>query len=233
MKRVMVVVIVAAFALVATGCSGGPSQAEKAEFDRLALERQADYPVVIAPGVPTSIKEYVMGGPGITNADYIVTGAFTGATVVSPDAGASDLSAFTLIGQFKLHESIKGAVPSTFDVDLGMVEASLLASSAVRGAGDVVLFLSFDAKTGEWVLVDGGYALAQSDGGRLSMPFVPGAKEGQYLSGASDVADVQAMAIAFNLDPNGSLNGGLDNLGNDGVSGTQQDLIDRANDLTD
>lgn len=228
MKRIMVGVIMVTLALV--GCSGGPSQEEKTEFDRLALERQVGYPAVVTSGTPTSIKDYVMGGPGITAAGYIVTGAFTGATSAPSE---SEASGFTLIGVFKLHESIKGTVPSTFDVDLGTVGASILASSAVRGAGDVVLFLVFDTETGRWSLVDDGYALAQSDGGILSMPFVPPAKEGQYLSGISDVGDIQAMAIAANLDPNGSLNGGLDDLGNDGMSDTQQDLIDQANDLAD
>ncbi|MCJ7826832.1 MAG: hypothetical protein MUP36_01125, partial [Demequinaceae bacterium] len=147
--------------------------------------------------------------------------------------GTTDPSAYTLVGQFKLHQSLKGTVPSTFDVNLGTAHGSFLVALAARGAGDVVLFLVFDAATGEWALVDGKYALAQSDGGDLSMPLVPGAQQPQYMSGIVDVADIQAMIIAGNLDPNGSLTGGLDDLGNDGISGTQQDLIDQANDLAD
>ena len=217
-------------ALVLTGCSGGPSTEERAEFDRFAVERQGDYPPAFAPGAPTSIMEYVMGGSGITQADYIVSGAFTGATTVGPDPSASDPTALTLIGQFTLHQSLRGNVPSSFDVNLGTVTGALLVSLVARGAGDVVLFLEFDSATDEWVLVDGGWALARSDEGMLDMPLVPASMEAQYLSGVTDVADIQAMIIAANLDPNGSLNGGLDDLGNDGLNDTQQDLIDQAND---
>jgi hypothetical protein len=228
--------VTAAFVLVAlvlAGCSGGPSTEERSEFDRFALERMGDYPPTFTPDTPTSIKEYVMGGSGITQADYIVAGAFTGATTVGPNPSASDPSAYTLIGQFKLHQSLRGNVPSTFDVDLGTVRGTLLIALAARGAGDVVLFLDFDATTEEWELVDGGWALAQSDGGALSMPLVPASKEAQYLSGVTDVSDIESMIIAANIDPNGSVNGGLDDLGNEGLTGTEQDLIDQANDITD
>jgi hypothetical protein len=233
MRRIAAEIVVVALAMVMAGCSGGPNQEEKAEFDRFAIERQADYPLAFASSVPTSIKEYVMGASGITQADYIVTGAFFDATTVAPEPGASDPSAFSLIGQFRLHQSIRGTVPSTFDVNLGTVRPSILASSTARGAGDVVLFLKYDAASGDWALVDGGFALAQSDGGALSMPLVPESKSRQYLEGITDVADIQAMIIAANLDPNGSLNGGLDDLGNDGVNDTQNDLIDQANEIGD
>lgn len=232
MRRVSTGVVLAALVLLA-GCSGGPSGEEKAEFDRFALERQGDYPPAFTPGTPTSIKEYVIGVSGSNQADYIVAGAFTGATTIGPDPAASDPTAYTVIGQFKLHQSLRGEVPSTFDVDLGTVNGTILIALAARGAGDVVLFLDFDAASGDWVLVDGGWALAQSDGGTLSMPLIPESQRSQYMMGVVNAGDIESMIIAAKLDPNGSLNGGLGDLGNDGLTDTEQDLIDQANDLTD
>ncbi|MBN2176745.1 MAG: hypothetical protein JW722_03710 [Demequinaceae bacterium] len=233
MNRAIAGVVVIGLALVCAGCGGGPSAEEKEAFDLFALERQNEYPAVFAPSVPTSIKDYVLGGTGITTADYIVAGAFTGATIEPAPPGSMDSSAFTLVGQFKLHESLKGTVPATFDVNLGTAHGTYSVDSVVRGAGDIVLFLGYDAASDEWVLVDGSYALAQSDGGDLSMPLVPRSEESEYMTGVVDLADIRAMLIAGAYDPNGSLNGGLDDLGDGGVSDTQQDLIDRANDLAD
>jgi hypothetical protein len=233
MNRVVAGAVVAVFALVCSGCGGGPSAEEKEAFSLFAQERQAEYPAAFPPSVPTSIKDYVLGGTGITTADYIVSGAFTGGTTEPAPPGSADSSAVTLIGHFKLHESLKGTVPSTFDVNLGTAQGTYSADSAVRGAGDVVLFLTYDAASGVWVLVDGQFALAQSDGGNLSMPLVPGAEQSRYMTGVVDLADVWAMLIAGAYDPNDSLTGGLDDLGDGGVTDTQQDLIDQANDLAD
>ena len=48
-----------------------------------------------------------------------------------------------------------------------------------------------------------------------------------YLSGVIDVADISALLIAGAHDPGGILDGG-----DPGVNDTQQDLIDKANDLS-
>lgn len=228
MKHVTAMVAAMALVLVAAGCSGGPSKNERDEFQKLVVERQEAYPLIMLPSVPTSIQEYVLGGQGIARADYIVSGSFTGGRLLSGPAD-TNLGTSILYGDFRLHKSLKGTVPSEFEVNLGTTSGGFDASDAMRGAGDVVLFLSFDAVTGEWSLVDDQYALARSDGGSLSMPFVPASMESQYLTGVVDVADVEALVIAGNLDPNGTLTGETDTTGG-GVGGPDnyQDMIDEA-----
>lgn len=232
MKRVSATIMTVLLIAGGTACSSGPSEHERAEFQKLVLERQGGYPTVVVLSVPTSVKEYVLGGGGMATADYIVAGSFTGGRLVPASEGSADSTLSTLIGEFRLHQSLRGSVPSEFDVDLGTTKGGFVASTAMKGAGDVVLFLRFDASEDAWALIDDQYALAQSDGGTLSMPLVPASMESQYLSGVIDVADIEAMIIAGNYDPNGSLTGELDDLGNEGT-GQYQDLIDQANDLTD
>jgi hypothetical protein len=221
-------------AWVFSGCSTGPSAAEIEEFDRLAIERQTDLPAAFPASVPTSIAEYVLGGPGIAPAELIVTGSFTDGQKLLPQADAIDATAFTLIGTFQVHKVMRGDIGTSFDVNLGEVHGAFLADDALRGADNLVLFLRKDRVSGQWVLVDGGWALIQSDqDGIVSMPFIPANLEYDYTAGVVDVGDIEGMVIAGGLDPNGSLNGTLQDLGNDGMTGSQNDLIDQANDLGD
>jgi hypothetical protein len=230
MSRMRTTAACGALALAATailaGCSTGPSAEERAEFDRFAIDRQAEYPANVPMTMPTSIKEIVLGGDGLVTADYIVAGAFTDGRLEPPPAGTDDPTAHTFIATFKLHDSLKGTVPQSFDVDLGLVHEALLAKSAAVGAGDVVLFLTIDVDTGDWVLADGGWSLALSDAGALSMPLVPRSLEVQYLTGVHEVADIAALLIAGNLDPNGTLTDD-----DPGMSDTEQSLIDKANEI--
>jgi len=228
MKRLATVMVAVAM-LALAACSGGPTVEEKAEFARFAVERQADYPAAVLASFPVSIKDYALGRKGVEPAEYIVTGAFKDGDMLPPGSDPKDPTAFTVIGHFVLHKSMKGNVPSTFDVDLGDVHQVYLAKNIVRGLGDCVLFLNYDATNDRYVLVDGKYAVAQSDKGDLSMPLVPGAKQPVYMAGIVDTADVQGMLIAGGLDKHGTLNGGTDNLGNDGTTDTEQNLIDKAN----
>ncbi len=232
MKRVATGLLVVVSAWLFSGCSTGPSGEEIEQFNRLAAERQSDFPAAFPVSVPTSIREYVLGGVGVTPAEVIVTGSFTDGQKLLPQAGALDMTASTLIGTFQVHKYIRGNAGTSFEVNLGSVHGAFLAADALRGADNLVLFLKRDPASGQWVLVDGGWAVAQSDrNGNISMPFIPVGQESAYTAGVVDVGDIEGMVIAGNLDPNGSLNGTLDNLGNDGMTGTQNDLIDQANDL--
>ncbi len=228
MRRAATMALAVMLVAGVTACSSGPSEEERIEFNQLAIERQVGYPSVMSPSVPTSIQQYVLGGQGIAAADYIVAGSFVGGRAAPAPEGNPDPSAFAIVGEFRLHTSLRGTVPSTFDVNLGAATGDFDVTAAVKGAGDVVLFLSYDRASGGWVLVDGKYALAQSDGGDLSMPLVPASMESQYMRGVIDVADVEAMIIAGDVAPEG----GLDDIGNDAPN-DYQDLIDQANDLVD
>lgn len=226
MRWVAAVVIVVTAATVAS-CSKGPSSAEVQAFNDFALERQMDYPAALPGTVPTSIREYVLGSTATIPADAVVSGAFTDAhTVVDPSE--IDPTVVTLIAEFTVHKSLVGNLPATFEVNLGSVHGTYDVADAVRGAGDVVIFIKMDSATGQWVLADGRWAIAQSTGsGVVSMPLVPNLQQGSYLAGITDVADIEGLLIAASLDPNGTLT----DLGNDGITDSQQDLIDKANDL--
>ncbi len=108
-------------------------------------------------------------------------------------------------------------------IDIGDAAPGVNMDKAVRGAGNAVVFLVDDG--GTWRLSDGLYAISPTDKeGRLSMPLVGFDARGSYLAGVIDVVDIQALLIAGAHDPGGILNDG-------GQSDTQQDLIDKANDL--
>ena len=227
MRRAATMALAVVLVTGVAACSRGPSEEERIEFDQFAIERQSGYPSAMSPTVPTSIQEYILGGEGVTAAAYVVAGSFTGGRALPAPEGTADPSAVTVIGEFRLHKSLRGEVPSTFDVNLGTSAGDFDVDAALRGAGDVVLFLSYESASSGWVLVDGKYALAQSDEGGLSMPFVPGPMGAQYLTGVLDVADVEALIIAGDVAPEG----GLDDIGSD--PNDYQDLIDQANDLVD
>jgi hypothetical protein len=109
-------------------------------------------------------------------------------------------------------------------IDIGDAAPDVDMDKAVRGAGNAVVFLVND--DGTWRLSDGLYAISPTDKeGRLSMPLVSFDARATYLTGVIDVVDIKALLIAGAHDPGGILDDG-------GVSDTQQDLIDKANDLS-
>ena len=226
MHRAVVVraALAASALLTLAGCGGGgPSDSEVQAFQSLALERQAGY---VTPGqcVPVTVQQYVLGVCGKAGAEEILTGAFRDAETREIIA-STDPTAHNLIATFEVHEPARGSLVGDVEVNLGVVRGDFDPADAMRGAGDVVIFLTREASTGEWVLADGLYAVAQVDGtGRLSMPFVPSGSRSAYLTGVIDVADVLALVVASQYDP-------VQNGGNGGITDSQQDLIDKANEI--
>lgn len=211
-----------ASAAVLAACSSGPSEEQAAAWEAFAADRQEWHES--ADGVwPTSIREYLLGDPdgGIGDLRYdgpdaVLTGSFTGAHTELTEAGE-----FNVVGEFEIHEPVlAGGASGSIDVLLGPDVEGVDMDEALVGAGNAVVFLR-DTRDG-WRLSDFYWSIATVDAeGRLDMPLVPERFRSSYLEGVVDVADVKAMLIAGGLDSTGVL------------SGTQQDAIDKANDLAD
>jgi hypothetical protein len=222
MVRAAVGLLVLSATLALSACSGGPAPDEVAAWNAFALYRQGQHHTTPVLG-PRSIKEYVLGATGAhaskyKGADSILAGKFTGAITGSdPATGATDV-----LATFSIHSPVQGQVTGTVVIDIGDAAPGVDMNKAVRGAGNAVVFLTNDA--GAWKLSDGLYAICPTDkDGRLSMPLVDLNARTAYLSGLVDVADIRALLIAGAHDPGGVLNGG--------VSGPQQNLIDKAKSL--
>ena len=213
------------------GCASGPSSDELAawrEFSRYRQEQHLSEPVK----GPRSVKEYVLGATdayaaSYEGADSILTGKFTGAvTTIDPASGSTEA-----VATFSIHAPVMGQLTGSVDVNIGNAPPGVDMDAAVRGAGNAVVFLVDDG--GSWRLADGLYSICPTDkDGRLSMPLVEIDARPAYLSGVTDVADITALLIAGAHDPGGILDGGLGDGGDSGVNDTQQDLIDKANDLS-
>jgi hypothetical protein len=224
--RTVLALVIASTALALAGCGGGgPSDDEVAAWGDFALYRQGQHIAAPVQG-PRSVKEYVLGATGAYAARYdgagsILTGKFTGAeTTTDAATGKTDV-----LATFSIHKPVMGQLTGSVDIDIGDAAPGVDMDKAVRGAGDAVVFLVNDG--GTWRLADGLYAISPTDkDGRLSMPLVDLDARGTYLSGVADVVDIKALLIAGAHDPGGVLDGG-----NSGVNDTQQDLIDKANDL--
>jgi hypothetical protein len=223
--RPALALVIALTAVALAGCGGGPSSDEVAAWGDFSLYRQSQHLAQPVQG-PRSVKEYVLGATGANAATYegadsILTGKFTGAVMTTdPASGIAEV-----VATFSIHQPVMGALTGSVDVNIGDAAPGVDMDAAVRGAGNGVVFLVDDG--GSWRLADGLYSICPTDKeGRLSMPLVEPGARGGYLSGVVDVVDISALLIAGAHDPGGILDGG-----DSGVSDTQQDLIDKANDL--
>ncbi len=223
--RALTALVVVSTTLALSACGGGPSTDEVAAWTAFSAYRQAQHRDNPVQG-PRSVKEYVLGATGAyasrySGADSILTGKFTGAeTRVDPATGATDVMA-----TFSIHKPVMGQLTGKVVIDIGDAPPGVDVDKAVRGAGNGVVFLVDDG--GTWRLSDGLYAICPTDKeGRLSMPLVEFDARGSYLSGLTDVGDVLALLIAGAHDPGGILNGG-----DAGINDTEQNLIDKANNL--
>lgn len=224
--RAVLALVIAATAVGLAGCGGGPSTEEVAAWGDFSLYRQQQHVSEPVQG-PRSVKEYVLGATGpyaarYDGADSILTGKFTGAvTITDPASGQTDV-----VASFSIHAPVMGQLTGSVAVNIGNAPPGVDVDAAVRGAGNAVVFLVDDG--GVWRLADGLYSICPTDkDGRLSMPLVELDARSGYLSGVIDVADISALLIAGAHDPGGILDGG-----DPGVNDTQQDLIDKANDLS-
>jgi hypothetical protein len=223
--RAILAVLAASTAVALAACGGGPSSDEVAAWGEFSLYRQGQHISEPVQG-PRSVKEYVLGATGADAATYggadsILTGKFTGAvTTTNPASGVAEV-----VATFSIHKPVMGDLTGSVDVNIGDAAPGVDMDAAVRGAGNAVVFLVEDG--GSWRLSDGLYSICPTDKeGRLSIPLVEPSARGGYLSGVIDVVDITALLIAGAHDPGGILDGG-----DSGMSDTQQDLIDKANDL--
>lgn len=211
------------------GCAGGPSEAEVLAWNGFALIRQSENAADTSLK-PESVREYVLGAAGAAaarydGADAVLAGHFTGAQRVPDGTSGTE----RIVATFAVDASLYGPYSGSVDIDVGLAPEGVDVASAMRGAGNLVVFLVVTPSGLR--LADGAYAIAVSArDGRLTMPLVDPGEQAAYLDGVRDVADVKALLIAGGLDHGGVLDPGSD-IGNDGVSDTEQDLIDRANDL--
>ena len=229
--RAALALAMASTVVALAGCTSGPSSDELAAWRELSRYRQEQHLSEPVTG-PRSVKEYVLGATGAYAASYegadsILTGKFTGAVpTVDPASGQTDA-----VATFSIHAPVMGQLTGSVDVNIGNAPPGVDMDAAVRGAGNAVVFLVDD--DGSWRLADGLYSICPTDtDGRLSMPLVEFDARPAYLSGVTDVADITALLIAGAHDPGGILDGGLVDGGDSGVNDTQQDLIDKANDLS-
>ncbi len=223
--RAALALVTAAGVLALAACGSGPSADETAAWQDFSQYRQEQHSATPVQG-PRSVKEYVLGAAGgyasrYDGADSILAGKFTGAkTTTDLATGKTDVFA-----TFSIHQPVMGQLTGSVGIHIGDAAPGVDMDSAVRGAGNAVVFLVNDG--GIWRLSDGLYSICPTDkDGRLSIPLVSVDAQSAYLSGVIDVVDIQALLIAGAHDPGGILDGG-----NSGVNDTQQDLIDRANDL--
>lgn len=220
--RAALALVAVAAATALAGCGGGPSEEQVAQFDAFAHGRQQQYGDFTGQR-PESIKEYVLGDPDSSGShkyegpDAIFAGHFTDASSTLTEDGD-----FSIVGTFHIDTPVYGnGAGSDIDVLVGPeVDAVDDWGDALVGAGNCVVFLR---KTDDgWYLADYGWAIALSDKeGKLSMPLVPADLESQYLAGVIDVADIEALLIAGDLDKG------------DVLSGTQSDAIQDALDTAD